>query len=337
MSPEPATIGADGKPYYCVCAYYANLAVVALLQARTPDCTHVADLWMQWYFAHLNAQSAPDGVPCDHFYRLDGNGETNCVKPGDPLLCRHNDATDSAAATFFSVLWAAHQAGLPAKILASRGRKQQVETLAAATLKLQQADGLCWAKADYRVKYLEDNSEVFAGLRDLAKVEREVFHDSRQASAYQQAAERVRHGIVSELYDQRVKLFHIAKFEDGKLPAIDLDKWYPDTQAQLWPLLFDAAKADDPAMLAVIHAINSHWNGSTKPDWAAHPEQVNEGSLEAADAYAMLLGGETQKVRTFVEAAKQFKFRSPDQFAGPFNVEDAGWLLEILTRLPAIR
>lgn len=334
-SPEPAAFGPDGKPYCCITPYYANLAVLALLKVQTPDSVHVADLWIHWYFAHLNRQDAPDGVPCDQFCRPGGDGETNCVKPGDPLLCRHNDATDSAAATFFSVLWVAHQAGFPARTLAMPERKQQVETLAGVLLKLQQPDGLFWAKADYHVKYLEDNSEVFAGLRDLAELERDVFNDSQQSLIYRQAAEQVRHGIVSELYDPQAKRFLVAKFEDGKRPATNLDKWYPDTQAQLWPLLFGVCAANDSTARAGISAVNEHWNGHEKPDWASEPGKVNEGWLEAGDAYAMLLGGETEKVRTFAGAAKRLKFRG-DGFAQPFNVEDAGWLLQILARLPEV-
>lgn len=369
-SPEPVAFGPDGKPYCCITPYYANLAVLALLRTQAPDSVHTADLWIRWYFAHLNPLAAPDGVPCDHFCHSDGEGETNCVKPGDALLCRHNDATDSAAATFFSVLWAAHQAGLPmnrsaehfsastspasrramlgaplpgssplrfpASALAIPEWKQQVETLAGVLLKLQQPDGLCWAKADYHVKYLEDNCEVFAGLRDLADLEREVFNEPQQSSVYRQAAEWVQRGIVSELYDRQAKLFLIAKFENGKRPATNLDKWYPDTQAQSWPLLFGVCTANDPMTHAAISAVNEHWNGHGKPDWASEPDAVNEGWLEAADAYAMLLAGETGKVRTFAGSAKRLKFRD-NGFAQPFNVEDAGWLLQILARLPATR
>ena len=334
-SPEAAAIGPDGKPYCCICPYDANLAVLGLLRAKTPACSRVADLWIGWYFAHLNPRSAPDGVPGNQFCRLNGAGETNCVKPGDPHLCCYNDATDSAAATFFSVLWAAHQAGTPAGALASPEQKQQVITLAGVLLKLQQADGLCWAKADYRVKYLEDNSEVFAGLSDLAELEQEVFHDSLRASSYRAAAKRVQRGILSEMYDLQAGLFRIAKFEDGKRPEPNLEKWYPDSQAQLWPLLFGVTAANDPTTRAVISAINGHWNGRLKPDWASNPGQVNQGWLEAGNAYAMMLGGEVQKARSFVQAAQRLKFRNQAEFAGPFNVADAGWWLQILTKLPA--
>jgi hypothetical protein len=212
-----------------------------------------------------------------------------------------------------------------------------VRNLADIVLNLQQADGLCWAKADYRVKYLEDNSEVFAGLSDLAKLESEVFDDAPRAASYRLAAGRIQRGILDQLYDPKAGLFLVAKFENGQRPPANLDKWYPDTQAQLWPLLFGVVAADDAATRAVIPAVNRHWNGLVKPDWASQPELVNEGSLESGDAHAMLLAGETQRVQVFAQAARRVKFTSPSAFAPPFNVEDAGWLLQILTRLPKDR
>jgi hypothetical protein len=44
--------------------------------------------------------------------------------------------------------------------------------------------------------------------------------------------------------------------------------------------------------------------------------------------------GETNRVQIYREAVKRYKFKSAGnkpQFAGPFNVDDAGWLLRILT------
>lgn len=329
----PAAAGADGANYYSVSPYSANLAVLGLLQSHAPNGAVVAERWIDWYFGHLDASDAPDGVPCNHFYRRNGSGETTCVKPGDPFLCDYNDATDSAAATFFSVLWAAYEAGVPATALDTPERRRQVEKLAVALLKLQQPDGLCWAKADYRVKYLEDNSEVFGGLSALANLEKNVFHDPEKAAVYRVAAERVRQGILKELYDPAARLFRIAKFENNTRPPVNLDIWYPDTQAQLWPVLFGVLKSNDPRAQAVALAVDEHWNGRSRPDWSTDPEHVNQGWVEAGHAEAAWLMGDTNRVENYLRAVEQDKFRAPGQaphFTGPFSVDDAGWLLQIM-------
>ena len=174
-----AAKGADGTPYFRVSPYNSNLAVSGLLRTGTAEMLQIAQCWIRWYFNHLTPQSAPDGVPLEHFYTVDGKSETTCVKPGDARLCHFNDATDSAAATFFCVLEAARQAGLANSIFIENRTK--IEALATTLLQLQQADGLFWAKMDYRAKYLEDNCEVFAGLRDLAALQRAVFQDEEEA------------------------------------------------------------------------------------------------------------------------------------------------------------
>jgi len=322
---------------YCgVSPYFANLAVLSLFRAKAPGAAQVGARWIDWYFAHLNPQSAPNGVPYTHFYHPDGTSETICAKPNDSFLCHYNDATDSAAATFFSVLWAADSAELPVSASKGARQKQFVENLAAVLLKLQQSDGLCWAKNDYRVKYLEDNCEVFAGLRDIARLEQEIFHDSERSDLCERAAERVRQGIFDQLYDSRSRLFRIAKFEKGNPPAIDLNKWYPDTQAQLWPILFGVLDRADSRTRAIVSAIDGHWNGHAKPDWATHPGQINEGWIESGSAYGLWLGGDVQRARAYVQSVKRLKFppqTDSPEFRQPFNIADAGWLLQLLAEI----
>lgn len=336
----PAAIGVDGRQYFSVSPYSANLAVLCLLKSRAPNALNVAEAWIAWYFDHLNRKSAPDGVPFNHFYRANGEGETTCVKSGDPSLCHYNDATDSAAATFFLVLEAAHEAGMPASKLNTPQRKEHAEDLASLVLNLQQPDGLCWAKADYHVKYLEDNSEVFAGLGALANLEKDVFGAAQRSALYQNAAERIRRGTLTDLYDPKARLFFVAKFENNARPAPNLGTWYPDTQCQLWPVLFGVVTAHDPRAQAAAAAVDDHWNGRIRPDWARDPQHVNQGWVEAGHAYAALLMGETNCVATYSQAVKHYKFRSEAgrvrvQFAGPFSVDDAGWLLRILTATSA--
>lgn len=335
--PGPAFVATNGERFCRASPYYSNLAVLGLLRAKAPGCAEVADRWIDWYFAHLNTRAGPDGVPYEHFYHPDGTGEAVCVKPGDQFLCNYNDATDSAAATFFSVLWAARSAEGASGPANSAAQKPAIEKLAGVLLNLQQTDGLCWAKGDYRVKYTEDNSEVFAGLRDLASLEREIFHDSRKAILYQQSAEKVRRGILTELYDSHLKLFQVAKFETPTRNSINLDRWYPDTQAQFWPTLFGVTDPDDARSRGVISTVDAHWNGGAKPDWAKQPDKINDSWIEAGCARAAMLAGETNRVRSYAQAVERVKFRSSPaglEIKYPFDIGDASWFLQILAELP---
>lgn len=334
VHPTVAAVSSKGKQYYRVSPYIANLGVLGILRSHAPGHLGIAERWMTWFTAHLTPQSAPDGVPFEHFYLADGSGETVCVKPGDHFLCRYNDATDSAAATFFSVLQAYIQAGGKPDVLTNAARKNQMERMAATLLDLQQMDGLFWAKRDYQVKYLEDNCEVYAGLNALAELEQKVYHAPSQADRYRQAADRTRQGILKELYDPNTERYFVAKFEDGKRQAPDLGKWFPDMQSQLWPQLWGVVDAKDPRTEAVMRALNRHWNGKSGPDWAVNPEKINGGWIDADVAYAALLAGDTDHVVVYLHALERGKLaQTPDRFAWPYTAADAGWLLQILTRL----
>jgi hypothetical protein len=39
-------------------------------------------------------------------------------------------------------------------------------------------------------------------------------------------------------------------------------------------------------------------------------------------------------VRSFVQEVRRLKLQSPHEFEWPFNVADAGWLLQIMARSP---
>lgn len=106
-------------------------------------------------------------------------------------------------------------------------------------------------------------------------MERDAFEDAQRAVLYQDAAERVRTGILTELYDSKTKLFRVAKFENGQRPAPNLNRWYPDTQVQLWSVLFGVITPNDPHPRAAADAVNAHWNGRTRPDWTRDPKHVN--------------------------------------------------------------
>ena len=324
-------VGTNGLPYYRVSPYIGNLAVLGLVRSHRPEALPVAKRWIAWFLAHLDAASAPDGVPFEHFYLEDGSGETVCVKPGDPHLCRYNDATDSAITTFFSVLQAYILAKGSSEILVAEGAREKIEHMASVLLQLRNPDGLFWAKQDYRAKYLEDNCEVYAGLDALTTIERSVYKDDKRAARYAGEASHLRAAILKEFYDPLHGRYDIAVFEDGSRKTADLNIWYPDLQAQFWPHLFGVVAASNAKSQAALAGLNGLWNGKAHPDWASEPEKVNGGWISADIAYAALLAGERQRIPHYIACVERLKLSPPKRFSWPFTASDGGWLLLILS------
>src|SRR5438105_1535712 len=132
--------------------YLANYSAIGLAEAyrvtRTNADLTAAMSWLSWYAAHENAS----GFVTD--YTVTNGVETST---GDM------DSTDAYAGTYLLAVRAASRAGANVRSL-SAGIKGAVSAIEAT----QDSDGLTWAKPTWQVKYLMDQSEVYAGLKAAA-------------------------------------------------------------------------------------------------------------------------------------------------------------------------
>lgn len=318
--------GPDGA-YFRVVPYFASLGVLGLLKTQDPQRLVVAERWIAWYLSHMGTADAPPGGVTNHWYLADGSGETTCPAGIGEGGCDTRDSDDSYAATLLLVVDAYRAAGGSTAFLGSPGMKAKLEGVAELILSLQQSDGLTWAKDGYRVKYLMDNSEVYAGLHAMARIEKVVYGDPIRRARYESAAKRVRDGIARELHDGATGLYRVNKPESGAAATVDIDKWYPDAMALVWPQLFGVA--DRPWLRAMRQwkAINAHWDGDPRPAWATNVVDP-DGFTQPAMATAALRIGDCTRARQHVELVRGLKLSA---FDGPFNVGEAGWWLTTLS------
>jgi hypothetical protein len=316
----PGFVDAKGFAYFDVVPYTVNLAVVGLLETDVPGKLTLAQNWIRWYLTHLNK----DGSISNTWYRADGSGEATCLVKGDHFLCDYADAADTTAATFLGMVWAYHEAGGDSKFL--KEYRSSIEKVAGLVLSLQQKDGLTWASNGIRTKLLMNNSEVYWGLRAMADLEHSLF-DKKQASRYDGAARRVRHGINESLWNKKARLYRIAEFEDGGLMDADLDQWYVGTVTIVWPQLFDVTGDRSSRAKRQMEALNKSWDGSPNTNWTAAFADPS-GFAWTSVGYAALLSGDCGRARAHANLVKAKKFPNLDW---PWTVEDAGWLLRTLS------
>ena len=132
--------------------YFTNLALYALLRASESapelkeDVFHTIEKWFEWYAAH----QLPDGTITDYSGYLDRYESTGKF-----------DSTDSYAATYLVV--ADQYMKLSGKAL-SDAAADSARKAYAAMISTMDEDGLTWAHANYKAKYLMDNLEVNQGL-----------------------------------------------------------------------------------------------------------------------------------------------------------------------------
>lgn len=283
--------------------YYSNLAAIGL--TKNSQYYPQVRAWMEWYLNHLNY---PDkwGLYCTVYdYNVSGSTET----PTNDA-----DSTDSYAATFASLAWAYWQTGDPNAQAFIKTLHYQLDCIGGVMVQTQQSNGLTWAKPDYQVQYLMDNTEVYKGMTDLAKVFQYAFDDASGAAWYNSHAALVQQGIQTNLWDAAKSSYYPYV---GSAPA-KWSTWYPDATAQLFPVLNGVLAPSDPRAQQLYATFNSHW-----PNWP---------SLKFSDAFpwavisgAAALMGDSARVNNYIITIQK-KYVNTD-FPYPWYCAESGWFI----------
>lgn len=285
---------ADGAIIYTstvINPYFGNYAAMGWLR----DITRYAAVqaYLQWYVNHLNATDYwginTGGTIYDYSVAA---GATGAAVNESGTTHAHADSVDSYCATFLSLCWAAWQttdAGLRAWITAHKASLDKV----AATLtnvKMMDVDGLTWAKPDYQNKYTMDNSEVYAGFRDYASL-CNALGDATGNGAYAAAATKSKTAVLG--------LWTGSSFLVNKGgAAIDMTVFYPDSLAQLFPVLCGLLPWNDATATTAYNAFNT-----------ANPTWPTLGYMPGKSDFPQVLMGEAAlnmkdfaRVNTFIQS-----------------------------------
>lgn len=225
--------------------YFANLALLPLVILGEYDAVA---RYLDWYIQHLNR----DGYIND--FRLQGGIELDTGKA---------DSEDSYHTTFFSLLASyVEQSGRRSVITAY---SKELATMLHAVLRLQQTDGLTWAKRSWKVKYLMDNCEVWKGLQDISSLFA-LIGEQALAELAMKAARHCETGLKG-MYSAKRKSYAVY---DRVYPK--WHKWYPDATSQAFPLLYgllspSSAEARELYQQLLLHFpdFQSFWTGDFYP------------------------------------------------------------------------
>ena len=219
------TPGGNPKAPVWIAPYFADYAALALLAEyarakRTQDLDRVTR-WLEWCAAHQHR----DGYWND----FEGTAEA-CRDTGKV------DAWDSSAALFLMVAGRYRSAGGTPSPAVMEASKKALACIGRVT----DADGLTWAKPDYRMKFLMDNVEVRSGLRAASALfEAEGARD--EAAHCRQQADRLS-AKLQDFWRPDANRFAYVLRADGTFES-GLDKAYPHGLAQLFGIAFVAPKA----------------------------------------------------------------------------------------------
>ncbi|MEN9893205.1 MAG: hypothetical protein RLY78_3500 [Pseudomonadota bacterium] len=232
----------DAPPWQRISAYPANLALVGMLAAAPQAVRPLAADWLRWQARALAPGRTPwPGVLPDHWLQVDTGRLLRCAPPGAPrpaaargTRCEAVDAHDSAAASLLLAAQAWWRHTGDASLLREPLLRRALGDAAAALRRLDDGQGLSLAAPDYPVAYLMDAVEVAAGWAAWAQLQAEVWQSPAAAADGRRQARRVASAIQTRLWDAAAGRWRV----HARAAAPDATRWYPDTVAQAWPLLW---------------------------------------------------------------------------------------------------
>jgi hypothetical protein len=304
----------DGAILYSaheISPYFANLAAIGWLQdhSKIPQ----VEAWMQWYLNHLNW---PD------YNGLYGTVYNYTYNNGIETSTNSYDSADSSAATFLTLaetLFNTGDSGAQSFIENTVG-KYILNVTGNIVTNLQQSNGLVFAKPDYKIEYLMDNSEDYRGLEDFANLATQAWNDATTASWYQAHASRIQSGIQSALYISSTNLYY--SYAGSAAPS--MSTFYPDAVSQLYPAVQGVVAASSKQAKNSYAAFNNAW-----PGWADLSFSSQTPFPWVVVAYAAYLDGNPSSVNHYLTAIRKKYVNVISDFPWPFYCGEAGWFMRV--------
>lgn len=321
----------QGRAWHHVTAYAANLAMMGVIRV-SPQALPVAADWLRWQARHVDGQGRFGGVVHDHWVREGGEEESPCPPGAAARLCAQVDAHDSTAASTLLLADAYVRFGGDANLLREPPIRAALEAAALTLQQLSGPFGLTHAKFDHPVVYTMDAVEVLGGWRAWARLQQAIYVQPASADNTSALAQRTEAAVKARLWHRKANAWRVSL--DAGAPV--LTRWYPDTVAQAWPLLWGLSpQSSNDGRRQWRRAITLWEQGrpGKTPHWSARSPDAN-GFWWPAVAVASHCAGDSQSAADWVRRARAQWMRSGTALPTSFHVGDFLWLLWMADPVP---
>ncbi len=231
-----------------VTPYFANFAAAALLEE--PSSLPLVERYLDWYLRNLEK----NGTILDYYY--------------DELLQPETatpDSEDAYAGTYLSLAAQYHnKSGNTGWV---KRNLPGLKKVARSIIPLMDRDGLTFALAGYRVKYLMDNCEVYRGLDDFTSLLTNL--GDGDTLYFRKKTRVMANGIERYLWNLRASCYYPSKTGWLK-PRVNLKNFYPDASCQIFPVLYGLIKPDSNRGARLYKSFNANqkdWVSIKPPDY----------------------------------------------------------------------
>jgi hypothetical protein len=322
--------------------YFANQGVMGFTKNSSYYAN--AENWMEWYWAHVswprtftynNQQINVYGAIND--FNVGSGGAETAVPDPDSQGFLHPDSTDAYAGTFLSLAYQLYQTGDPGAQAYIRGivfpappNSDRLDYVGEVVLATKQSGGnnLTWARPDYNIEYLMDNSEAYRGLSDLVALYNALGQSSK-ASFYSPHASQMLTGIQNSLWNSGANDYYWYTTDTGASGTVSWGTWYPDSVSQVFPIALGVIAPTDSRAIAIWNTFQSNW----RTKWTTLA--TGDSYPWVIVAYAAALMGDTGDVNTFITNMEMTYVSN--NFVGSaghsWSVNEAGWFIRLNARM----
>lgn len=237
--------------------YFSEIVAIALINHDNSD--EAADRmkdYFEWHFSHINTEETDYNGLAGTIYDYDV-----VVKNGIVVSETSKgtyDSTDSYSALFVKALAGYAKAyGDKSYLLQHKEEIKNITNVMFATM----SGGYTYAKPDYKIRYLMDNAEVYAGLTSAKYIYKNVIVDEEM---YNKVSEAV--AFYDEHFNEHWwKGDHYATVLNSNYSeytgyGFSWDMLYPCASSQIFPVIYGLVDADSVYAEKVYEGFCSAWN-----------------------------------------------------------------------------
>lgn len=227
--------------------------------------------YIQWHLAHINSEDIAGNVGTIYDYNIGVNGE-EAIYNEEKLY----DSIDSYASLFLILLEEYYnKTGDKSIFVENQEEIQKVENALNSMFDYEKnGTNLTLTKTQYKVYYLMDNCESYAGYQSLARIYKNIYNNNEKSNLYEERAELVKNEINNKLWneDNSNEQFHFYDYALGSSSYTGLlfDRtYYPYVLGQLYPILYHIVDVDTEQSqhLYFLHQYYSDWSKDGNNLW----------------------------------------------------------------------
>lgn len=280
--------------------YFGDYAAMALLRGGE---TEAVRRYLDWRFSHLNTSDFDINGLAYTIYDYKVTVQDGQVTAETATMSY--DSTDSYAATFLLLM--REYCTLTKDVAYIQAHYLPLAGVAQVLLATAQ-DGLTLARPDYPVQYLMDNCEVRLSLAAanslFAQAVQPSLTDAQAAncaalqSSLRALYDQMTLSLEQKLWDAPKDRYYFSLQTNGALSSFDKDVFYPDSIAQLTPIIYGLLSPNGARAHALYDDFCSRW------DWQSLAP-IKEGATThywGMCAYCAAVMGDNERLDAYLDA-----------------------------------